>query len=299
MRYPGAAGEAMRAIAPPDSFESLQRAIGRHYEGLSPRLRQVAEYALTNPDEVALETIAVLAGRARVPPSSLIRFAKALGFEGFSEMQRLFRARLVERAPSYSERIRGLRDRRVRADGQLPARVLDEFAGASIEALDRLRRDLPSERLDRALGLLAAADIIYVAAQRRAFPVAAYLSYLLSQLERRSHLLDSVGGMLEQEARGIGPADVLLAVSFRSYSPEVLALVRRCHERGLPVIAITDSPLSPLVRFATVSFEVIEAEVEAFRPLSASMCLALALVVSLGHRLQEVPASGPADRTAG
>ncbi len=277
--------EVVEEMAAPGSFEALQRSIAEHYDGLSLRLRQVAEYVLAHPDDVALDTVAVIAGRARVPPSSLIRFAKALGFDGFTEMQRLFRARLIERAPSYGERIRGLGDGH-EADHRLPARVLDAFAAASVEALERLRDSLPTERLERALDLLAAAEVIYVAGQRRAFPVAAYLCYLLSQLERRSHLLDSVGGMLEQQARGMIARDVLLAVSFRSYAPEVLSLVKDCHARAVPVIAITDSPLSPLVRFASVSFEVVEAEVQAFRSLSASMCLALALVVSLGHRLE-------------
>lgn len=275
----------VRASSPPDSFDTLQRAIAEQYHDLSRRLQQVAEFALAHPDDMALETIAVIAGRAGVPPSSLIRFAKALGFDGFTEMQRLFRARLVERPPSYSERIRGLRDRH-EGEGEAPRRVLDAFAAASIEALERLRRELRAEDLGRALDLLEAAEVIYVAAQRRSFPVAVYLSYLLSQLERRSCLLDSVGGMFEQQARSIGAGDALLAVSFRSYSPDVLSLVKRCHERRIPVIAITDSPLSPLARIATVSFEVVEAEVEAFRPLSASMCLALTLVVALGHRLE-------------
>lgn len=280
------AADAIGVADMPDSFEALQRSIAQQYDDLSRRLQQVAEYALAHPDDMALETIAVIAGRARVPPSSLIRFAKALGFDGFTEMQRLFRSRLVERAPSYSERIRGLRGQHAGEKGQLPARVLDAFAVASIEALDRLRRELPLERLDQALDLLTSAEVIYVAAQRRAFPVAAYLSYLLSQLDRRSHLLDSVGGMLEQQSRAIRARDVLLAVSFRSYSPEVVGLVEGCHARAVPVIAITDSLLSPLARFARVSFEVVEAEVQAFRSLSASMCLALALVVSLGHRLE-------------
>jgi DNA-binding MurR/RpiR family transcriptional regulator len=283
------AAGAGRSSRPPDSFDALQGLIAGRYDRLSRRLQEVAQYALAHPDDVALETIAVIAGRARVPPSSLIRFAKALGFDGFTEMQRLFRARLVERAPSYSERIKGLRGRHERTERAIAAAVLQDFATASVQALDRLRRDVPGDRLERAIELLAAAEVIYVAGQRRAFPVAAYLSYLLSQLERRSHLLDSLGGMLEQQARGIGPRDLLLAVSFRTYAPEVLALVERSAARGVPVVAITDGPLSPLLRHADVGFEVVEAEVEGFRPLSASMCLALSLVVALGHQLNRPP----------
>jgi DNA-binding MurR/RpiR family transcriptional regulator len=269
----------------PATFDALHGAIAARYARLSRRLQQVGEYALAHPDHMALETIAVIAERARVPPSSLIRFAKAFGYDGFSEMQRVFRQHLVAQTPPYSERIRHLRPGDG-AKGRPPALLLDEFAARGLEALDRLRRDLPIERLEAAVAILAGADVVHVAAQRRAFPVAVYLAYLLAQLDVRVHLLDSVGGMLPQQGRGITARDALLAVSFRGYSPETLALVEGSRARGAPVVAITDGPLSPLARIATVSLEVVEAEVQSFRSLSASMCLALVLAVALGQRLE-------------
>ena len=132
-----------RRTLPPTSYDALRSSIAARYPDLSRRLQQVAEYAIAHPDDMALETIAVIAERAGVPPSSLIRFAKALDFEGFSDMQRLFRARLIDRAPSYGERIRSLRVRHERADRAVPSLVLDDFVAASIEALERLRRELP------------------------------------------------------------------------------------------------------------------------------------------------------------
>jgi DNA-binding MurR/RpiR family transcriptional regulator len=274
------------AASRPDSYDSLKQAITDHYAGLSRRLQEVAEYALGNPDEMALETIAVIAARARVPPSSLIRFAKALGFEGFTEMQRLFRARLVAHAPTYGERIKRLHDRQERTGATMPSAILDDFAKAGIEGLERLRQDLPAARLQRAIEMLALAPMVHVIGQRRAFPVACYLAYLLRELGCAATLLDGAGGMLEQQTRLLGRDDsTLLVVSFRPYSPEVMDLVERGHEAGVPIIGITDGPLSPLARLAEVSLEVVESEVQDFRPLSAAMCLALTITVALGHHL--------------
>lgn len=269
----------------PDSFDTLKQTITDHYDGLSRRLQEVGEYALANPDEMALETIAVIASRARVPPSSLIRFSKALGFEGFTEMQRLFRERLVAHAPTYGERIMRLRDRQDGDGGTMASSMLDDFSTAGIEGLERLRQDLPQARLEAAIELLSRASLIHVVGQRRAFPVASYLAYLLSELGCRAALLDGAGGMLLQQSRFLDESSTLVAVSFRPYAPDVIALVERCHENGVPIIGITDGPLSPLARLAQVSLEVVESEVQSFRPLSASMCLSLALAVSLGHRL--------------
>jgi len=269
----------------PDSYERLKTTITEHYDGLSRRLQEVAEYALANPDEMALETIAVIASRAKVPPSSLIRFSKALGFEGFTEMQRLFRARLVAHAPTYGERIKRLQDRRDKGGEPMAVTMLDDFSQAGIDGLEKLRQDLPPQRLEQAIELLAEASSIHVIGQRRAFPVASYLTYLLTELGQRAFLLDGVGGMLGQQSRVIGDGSLLLAVSFRPYAPEVIGLVERYHGEGIPIIGITDGPLSPLARLAKVSLEIVESGVQDFRPLSTSMCLSLALVVALGHRL--------------
>lgn len=269
----------------PDNFDSLKQTITDHYGGLSRRLQEVAEYALANPDEMALETIAVIASGAKVPPSSLIRFSKALGFEGFTEMQRLFRARLVAHAPTYGERIKRLQDHRDKGQGTMTSSMLEGFSTAGIEGLERLRQDLPLERLQQAIELLSKAASIHVIGQRRAFPVASYLTYLFTEMGCRATLLDGVGGMLEQQSRVLGKGSLLMAVSFTPYAPDVIALVERCHGEGMPIIGITDGPLSPLARLADVSLEVVESEVQGFRPLSASMCLSLTIAIALGHHL--------------
>lgn len=283
------------------SFDALKAEIAARREALSPRLRQLAEYALRNPDDLALETVAVIAERAGVPPSSLIRFANAFGFDGFSAMQRVFRSRLLARsgayAGGYAERIRSLRD--AAGEAAPPAAVLDRLAEAGIAALDRLRGSVRPEQLGQAVDVLAGAEAIHVVGQRRAFPVAAYLAYALGRLGARSYLLDGMGGMILQQTSLIRRRDALVAVTFAPYAQETLAVAHRVDAEGVPIVAVTDGPLSPLVGLARVAFEVEDAELREFRALSATMCLSLALVVQLGQRLAErVPARRRGDRRA-
>jgi DNA-binding MurR/RpiR family transcriptional regulator len=265
-------------------FDLLRADLAAKRDQLSPRLRQIADYALRNPNDMALETIAVIAERAGVPRSSLIRFSHAFGYDGFSAMQRVFRSQLVERTADYAERIRGLRRQDV-ANG--PASVLDRLATAGIGALEHLRGATPPELIERAVDMLASAEAIHVVGQRRAFAVAAYLAYAFGQLGTRSHLLDGVGGMTLHQANLICPRDVLVAVSFSPYAPETLEVLRSAHQRSIPILALTDGPLSPLLPLATAAFEIEEAELHGFRALSATMCLALTLIVRLGQRLSD------------
>ena len=65
----------------------------------------------------------------------------------------------------------------------------------------------------------------------------------------------------------------------------MIEIADECHRRGVPVIVITDSAVSPLVRSATVAFDLGDASDRPFRSLVEPMCLAQALVVSVGHEL--------------
>jgi sugar/nucleoside kinase (ribokinase family)/DNA-binding MurR/RpiR family transcriptional regulator len=189
-------------------------------------------------------------------------------------MQRIFRDRLVQRSSSYRERIATMR--RVTPGLSRPKTVLHDFVSDSIAHLSHLEEHVSAERLDQAVTVLARARRIHVLAQRRAFPVACYLAYALGQLELSVSLLDGVGGMVREQARAIRAEDALVAVSFRSYSTEVIELTADAHRRGVPVVVITDSAVSPLVRGATVAFDLGDDSDRPFRSLVEPICLAQA-----------------------
>jgi DNA-binding MurR/RpiR family transcriptional regulator len=270
------------------NFDILKGDLARAYPALSPQLQAIANYALEHPQDMALQTVARLAKGAGVQPSALVRFAQALGYGGFSDLQGVFRTRLVERSNNspglrnYRERIEAFRAAHPKSG---PIAVLNQFIGDGIASLEQLHEHVSGADLRAAVKLLAAAHTIYVLGQRRSFPVAYYLSYALTRLELRAPLLDAVGGMLKEPARLIGAKDALLVVSFRNYTPEVIEVAQSCRTRKVPVVAITDNALSPLARAAAVCFQIEEQTSRPFRMLVAPMCLAQALVVALGEHL--------------
>jgi DNA-binding MurR/RpiR family transcriptional regulator len=67
------------------TLDELNTNISNKFAELSKRLQVVAKYILDNPNEIAFGTVAVIAKNANVHPSTLIRFAHAFGFTGFSD----------------------------------------------------------------------------------------------------------------------------------------------------------------------------------------------------------------------
>ncbi|HZO02692.1 MAG TPA: MurR/RpiR family transcriptional regulator [Burkholderiales bacterium] len=273
---------------PAKTFDELKGDLSRTYPALSPQLQRIASYALEHPQHMALETVASLAQSANVQPSAMVRFAQALGYDGFSALQRVFRGRLVER----SNRAPGLHNYRERIAALRPARsgpggVLSHFVADAIASLDRLPELVSRADLAAAVRTIAAARTIYTLGHRRSFTVAYYLSYGLTQLDLNAHLLDSMGGMLRDKAELIGAKDALIVMSFKNYTAEVVEVAAACHARKVPVIAITDNALSPLVPHAAVCFQIEEKGALPFGMLAGPVCFAQALVIAVGEQLEK------------
>ncbi len=269
-------------LTPPATAEELRAAILARYDDLSKRLQQIARYVLDEPNSVALETLAVLSERSGVQPSAIVRFAKSFGFDGATQMQRLFRDGLLSaNTPlGYSERIREFARE---VDGKRlsdPSQVLAEFVEGNVLALQHLSDAIDRQTLNEAVNLIAKADTVYVAGFRRSFPVAAYLAYSLHQVDKKTVFIDSVGGMTRQQIHGITRNDLLLIVSYHPYAEEAVHLIDAAVDQHCRILSISDSPVSPVAKPATRVLQIREAEVRKFRSLSASMCLAQALVIS-------------------
>jgi len=133
---------------------------------------------------------------------------------------------------------------------------------------------------------------VHVVGFRRSFPVASYLAYSLLQAGKRTVFIDGVGGLAMQQAQAIAADDLLIAVSFQPYSDETVSIIEAVCERGGHVLAISDSLVSPVAKPARTVLQVRESEVRKFRSLSASMCLAQALVINFAFeiaRLTDIP----------
>ena len=271
----------MSAAQPPRDFDGLKTLLLARRDALPRRLVQVAAFALENPDEIAFGTVASVAAQAAVQPSTLIRFAQTIGYAGFSDLQEVFRAQLKSRWPDYRERLARLRT----DDGgghDAAGDLLHGFAESAIASIERLRDTIVSTDIDRAAAILAGAETVFLLGMRRAFPVTSYLAYALGKLGLRPVLVDHIAALAPEQIGDASPRDAVIAVSFTPYWPMTVELTEKAAARRVPVIAITDSPFSPLAPSATVQLEVVEADYSGFRSLSATLCLALALAVATG-----------------
>jgi len=270
-------------LGAPSTLEQLQQAISRKYDSLSKRLQQVARLLLEHPNTVALETVASLAEQCDVPPSTLVRFAAAFEYNGFSEMQNVFRNALVEQTSNYSERVKLSKNS---SSNRIDASyILEEFSSGNASSMNNMTHHFSLEMLNKAVDLLENAQNIYLIGLRRAYPISSYFAYSLRHLNKTTHLIDGGGGMLVEQASNIRKNDAIIDTTFSPYAKETVNVSEYALKAGAKVIAITDSKISPLAALAEVYFDVKETEVMGFRSLTSSMTLAQTLLVALAYRL--------------
>ena len=271
-------------IAPPSEYEELIRVIHEQYDAMSKTYQKIAVYLTQNPNDVAVQSVNAMGSRCEVHASSFVRFAQSLGYKGFKELQAVFRQRLTTAAPGFEARVKAL-DQDLGKTGKHA--ILRDLVVRDIASLQDMISSISEESLSQAAQLLEKADTIYLVGQLRSAPVVELLRYVLTMLGQKTVLLDTSGGLATHISRIIGPDDLLLAVSFRFYATEVVNIVEEVAERQIPIIAISDSSLSPLAKSASILFSVPEHEYTFSRSLAAPMCLAQALTLTLASQLQK------------
>jgi DNA-binding MurR/RpiR family transcriptional regulator len=272
---------------PPQSYEDLIRVIHDRYEDMSKTYQKIALYLTQNPNEVAVMSVNAIGEKTGIHASSFVRYAQSIGFRGFKELQAVYQRRLTTAAPGFDARIKALEDELGAKEDRSDLGFLRDLVVRDLTSLQDLLANISAEQISAAAEIMETADTIYLLGQLRSAPVAELLRYMLTMLGKRTVLLDASGGLSTHMAKTIGPRDMLFAISFRFYATEVVNIVDEVAARGVPVVGISDSTLSPLAKSARVLLAIPEHEYTFSRSLAAPMCLAQALTVALAARLQK------------
>ena len=274
------------SFRPPETYEELIRLIHDRYDDMSKSYQKIALYLTQNPNDVAVLSVNAIGAKCGIHASSFVRYAQSLGYKGFKDLQVVFQRRLSTAAPGFDARVKALEAELGGArEGDIG--LLRDLVARDVASLQDLLANIDPTAMAKAADLLEGADTVYLIGQLRSAPVVDLLRYVLTMLGKRTVLLDASGGLATHMAKVARSTDVMFLVSFRFYATEVVNVAEETAARGVPIIALTDSTLSPYAKLAQVLFAVPEHEYTFSRSLAAPMCLAQALSIALAARLQK------------
>ncbi|MCA1940189.1 MAG: MurR/RpiR family transcriptional regulator [Caenispirillum bisanense] len=256
----------------------VQERIQAMYEELSPQLKQAGRYLLAHPEEVALTSMRRLAQHAGVKPSTMVRLARALGFDGFETMREPYRAWLRGGEGAYVARARTLQARGEAGTVDLVREMLEVDAAA----LAQMAHD--DDRVATLLGCretLVNARCVYVLGLRSMFSLAHYFHYAYEMAYPNSTLVHGTAGTVFDGLRGIGPQDALICFSFRPYARDTVLAAEVAADAGATLIAVTDSVVSPIALRAKHVLAVETASPSFFSSIVPAMSVVQVLVAAV------------------
>lgn len=210
--------------------------------------RHAASFILENPQEVAVMSMRDQARLANVPPSTMTRLAKRIGLSGYDELKDIYIDSVRAKGNAYGGRAEALVELNRRIGGR---GLVQDMASNAISHIQALCSDENLTSIVRATKLMASARTIYCLGMRSSYGVAFQFSHVASYFAKNVRLVEGSGesGVMAviNEATS---RDVVLVSCMPRYSRRVVTLTNFLHQQGVAIVAVTDSPLSPVARFA-------------------------------------------------
>ncbi len=261
-----------------DSQEIIRR-LNLRGKALSKGHRRIAAFITERSDKAAFMTAVTLGQSCGVSESTVVRFATAMGYEGYPELQ----AALQELA-----RQRLTASQRFNITSQIKENdVLRTVLKNDMRNIRLTTEDLSPKDFDRAVDLLLTSRRIYVMGLRSAAPLATFFGHYLRLIFDEVVMVQNAIGEVFDEVERISPADVLVGVSFPRYSTRTVECMRIARENGARVIAVTDGAMSPLSAVADICLYAHTDMASFVDSLAAPLSLLNALIVALSLRRRE------------
>ena len=253
----------------------LERLAGELPE-LTPEARKAATYVLENPLDVGVSTVRQIAEAANVKPNTVVRMARQAGFEGYEDFRAPFRDAIRRGAADFPDRARWLQD--IRKSGDLGGLYADLVRDVLANVEETFAK-ISTEDLKDAADAIWNARRVYTLGVGVNNSVARNFTYLASTGMTEFYAIPRDGSTPVDDLAWADTRDVLIAVTCKPYRSEVVEAVTIARGQGLTIVALSDSPASPVIREADHGF-VVSVDTPQFFPSSVSIIALLETLLS-------------------
>ena len=246
-----------------------------NYDGMSKSHKRIATFIKENYDQAVFMTAAKLGGALGISESTVVRFAMAIGYEGYPEFQQ-------DLVDCVKKKLNTIQKMDAKYGRSTQSELLTSVLTADIEKIQDTIKTLDPQAFDTAIDIIINAKNIYVMGLRSNEPLAAFLHFYLNMIRPGVVLLNtsSVTETFEQMIR-INEEDCFIGISFPRYSMRTLKAMEFANDRNAKVIAITDSQHSPMNLYSSCNLFARSDMVSIVDSLVAPLSMINALVVAL------------------
>ena len=262
-----------------ENAQELIQRLNHSGKKLSKSHRRIAECIVTHYDKVVFMTASRLGEYVGVSESTVVRFAAALGYSGYPQLQKALQE-LIRHRLTASQRFEMTSD-------MDHAQVLNKVLRADMQNIRATLDELDIDAFERAVDRIIEARQIYVLGLRASAPIAEFFVHYLKFIFPNVRVVTSgVSDVFEQLSR-IEEGDLLIGLSFPRYTRRTVEAMEFAQSRGASLIALTDGPLSPLHSAADICLMARSDMASFVDSFAAPLSLINALIVALGQRRRQ------------
>jgi len=215
-----------------------------NYAHMSPSQQRIADVILKDPETSAFFNVAELARAADVSDSTVTRFATFLGYTGFPALSQQLQA-IVRMRLTTKERLERSQSVQSRDEESIFFSSLED----DLQNLKLMMEQLDALQVGRSAALLQGAEKIGIVCSRSSVSLGLFFEFYLNFFGKQSIMLTGEPRTIDLMSR-FSPSDVIVGIGFSRYSKFAVNSLRYFQNAGVPVIAITDYPSSPLAQYA-------------------------------------------------
>lgn len=257
-------------------MNSFLQALDNYSEQFTRSQRIIADYLRDDLDDVAFLTLDEISKKIGVSTTTVIRFARVLGYEGYSDLQKDIQNNIQTKV-SLPERLISQPD--IPADTLLAQSFQNDIRNIQ-KTLD-IQND---EDLEAAVSVISQAPSIYVLGMRSSFTTSFYMASRLGEIRENVHLIQSVGMIYPEELVSAKKGDVCIAYMFPRYSKATTTMLSWLKNEGVKIILITSQHYSAVQGYGDIILPCFISSISYKNSFAAPLCLSNYLVAAISQR---------------
>lgn len=269
----------MRKDAEKTEGSDLLVRLNKNYKTLSKGQKQLAAYITENYDRAAFITASKMGRIVGVSESTVVRFAYALGYDGYPELQKSLQELIRNKLTSVQ---------RIQLTGDLqPNDVLRSVLKSDVSNIRATIDSIDNASFNAAINALLEAKKVYIVGLMSATPLAQFLAYYLGFVMDNVVMVSGAMGNIYEDLFRISSEDVCIGISFPRYSNRTIDALDFARGKEATIIAITDSVSSPIAEKAEHAL-IARSDMAGFADsLVAPLSLINAIIVACSLRRRE------------
>jgi DNA-binding MurR/RpiR family transcriptional regulator len=258
----------------------LIKLIQQSFPRLSKGQRLIAEYIMSHYEKAAFMTAGKLGEMVGVSESTVVRFAIALGFDGYPILQKALQE-MIKTKLTTVQRIEMTSD--LVNENDMVRKVLK----SDIENIRRTLEEMDTAVFYEVIDRIMEARNVYILGLRSSMVLADFLGYYLNLILDNVRVVSQGINEIYEQLFNVREGDLVIAISFPRYSRRTVEAINFVKRQGADILAITDGPLSPLLNYADYTLFARSNMASIVDSLVAPMSLINALIISVSMREKE------------